>query len=93
MSFYVYAIGHQTQGPVKIGFTNNLETRLRAIQTGNPEKLHLHHFLEFDSETNMRKAEKILHETLRHKRKKGEWFDILPSEAILELDYIMIKSF
>lgn len=69
MSYYVYAIG-PSLGPIKIGFTNNLETRLRAIQTGNPNPCKIHHFIEFDNENDMRKAEKRLHETLRHLRKK-----------------------
>jgi predicted GIY-YIG superfamily endonuclease len=89
MTFYVYAIG-PTNGPIKIGFTNNLEARLRAIQTGNPEPIKLHYSIEFDTEKEMRLAEKKLHETLRHLRKKGEWFDLSPQNAILELDYIKI---
>jgi len=92
MSFYVYAIG-PIDGPIKIGFTNNLDTRLRAIQTGNPLPVKIHHFIKFDNENDMRKAEKTLHETLRHIRKKGEWFDLSPDNAKLELDYIMIKYF
>ena len=40
MSFFVYAIGPEN-GPVKIGFTNNLKKRLKAIQTGNSEKIEV----------------------------------------------------
>ena len=40
----------------------------------------------------MRDAEKKIHKTLAHKRKKGEWFDILPEEAKLELLHLEIIS-
>ena len=79
-------------GPTKIGFTNNLENRLRAIQTGNPEKIKIHYNIEFDTEKEMRNAEKKIHKSLSHKRKKGEWFNILPEDAKLELEYLEIIS-
>lgn len=40
MTFFVYAIGPEN-GPVKIGFTNDLKKRLKAIQTGNPQKVEI----------------------------------------------------
>ena len=91
MTYYVYAIG-PSKGPTKIGFTNNLETRLRAIQTGNPEKIQIHYSIEFDTEKEMRIAEKKIHRILSHRRKKGEWFDILPEDAKLELQHLLIIS-
>lgn len=92
MSYYVYAIGPKDSGPTKIGFTNDLEKRLRAIQTGNPTKVIIHHYIEFDNEKDMRKAEKALHRTLAHHREKGEWFNILPEEAKLELTFQEMHS-
>ena len=91
MSYFVYAMG-PPNGPTKIGFTNNLETRLRAIQTGNSEKIKIHYNIEFDTEKEMRDAEKKIHKSLSHKRKKGEWFNILPEDAKLELEYLEIIS-
>ncbi len=91
MNYYVYAIG-PTNGPTKIGFTNKLKSRLKAIQTGNPEKIQIHYNIKFDTEKEMRDAEKKIHKTLAHKRKKGEWFDILPEEAKLELLHLEIIS-
>lgn len=88
----MYAIGPSSKGPTKIGFTNNLETRLRAIQTGNPEKIQIHYSIEFDTEKEMRIAEKKIHRILSHRRKKGEWFDILPEDARLELQHLIIIS-
>ena len=87
----MYAIG-PANGPTKIGFTNNLKSRLKAIQTGNHEKIQIHYNIKFDTEKEMRDAEKKIHKTLAHKRKKGEWFDILPEEAKLELLHLEIIS-
>ena len=87
MNYYVYVIGPD-DGPIKIGFTNNLKTRLRTIQTGNPERIKIHYSIEFKTEKDMRAAEKKIHRTLAHKRKKGEWFDILPEDAKLELEHL-----
>ena len=84
MSFFVYAIGPEN-GPVKIGFTNNLKKRLKAIQTGNSEKIEVFYSEQFDSKKDMMEAERILHHTLSHRRLKGEWFDISPEDAKLEL--------
>jgi predicted GIY-YIG superfamily endonuclease len=92
MSYYVYVIGGE-ESPVKIGFTKNLQKRLGAIQTGNPTPVKVHYTIEFDTEKEMRYAEKRLHETLRHLRKKGEWFDLSPENARLELDYIKIMLY
>ena len=56
---YIYVIGPE-DGPQKIGITNNLKHRLKAIQTGNPEKLYVHHFEEVDPK-KVRKLEKKIH--------------------------------
>jgi hypothetical protein len=90
MTYYVYAMGPENSSTVKIGFTNNLKTRLRTIQTSHPEKIVVHHYIQFDTEKDMRNAEKKIHETLRHIRKKGEWFDLSPDNVKLELDYLKI---
>ena len=39
----------------------------------------------------MMEAERILHKTLSHKRLKGEWFDISPEDAKLELIHMKMK--
>ncbi len=90
MTFFVYAIGPEN-GPVKIGFTNDLKKRLKAIQTGNPQKVEIFYSEQFDSKKDMMEAERILHKTLSHKRLKGEWFDISPKDAKLELIHIRMK--
>lgn len=92
MTYYVYAIGPKDNGPIKIGFTNNLEARLKTIQTSFPEKVCVHHYIEFDNEKDMRKTEKQLHATLRHLCEHGEWFNLTPEQATLELNFATIVS-
>ena len=46
---------------------------------------------QFDSKKDMMEAERILHHTLSHRRLKGEWFDISPEDAKLELIHMKMK--
>ena len=55
-----------------------------------PDKIEIHYNSKFDTEKEMRYAEKKIHKSLAHKRKKGEWFNILPEDAKLELEYLEI---
>lgn len=77
---YVYVIG-PNEGAQKIGFTKNLETRLRAIQTGHPSKLYIHHYVEVTDKQHLL-LEKKVHRELNHKKLKGEWFDLTKTEAV-----------
>lgn len=42
---YVYFIGEEDSGPVKIGSAKNPITRLRSLQVGNPRRLRLEYVL------------------------------------------------
>lgn len=86
---YIYVIGPEN-GPQKIGITNNLKHRLRAIQTGNPDKLFVHHFEEIDA-SRVRLLERKIHLELVHKRLKGEWFNLTVEEAIDFVIYFKIR--
>lgn len=70
---FIYLIG--TEVKQKVGFTNNLKRRLSQLQTGSPEKLTLHHYIEVpDKIMSVKELEKIIHHELSHKRTHGEWF-------------------
>jgi len=86
---YIYVIGEH-QKPYKIGITNNPERRLKNLQTGHPKKLYIH-YTEMISDNQVRELEQIIHETIRHKRMHGEWFDIELNEAIAEVKYARIR--
>lgn len=74
---FIYFIQGVNGGPIKIGYSTNIETRLRELQTGYPDVLRL--LLAFRG--NM-KHEKALHRQLNTYRLNGEWFS--PAPFVLE---------
>lgn len=79
---YIYAIG--TDNRQKIGFSKDPAGRLKQLQTGNAEELHLHGSIEV-SEDRVKMLERFLHKDLNYKRVKGEWFKLSKVEV---LDYL-----
>lgn len=75
---FIYAIG--TEDKTKIGVSNNPENRLKTLQTSNGEELTLHYCFEVPDNIAF-KFEKHIHKENNHKRMKGEWFSLTPSEA------------
>ncbi len=73
--YTVRAVGTQYH---KIGITDNIQRRIRDLQTGSPHDLRVSEIIEFPDEETARKAEGFIHRTLTlagmHKR--GEWFDM-----------------
>ncbi|MFW6002023.1 MAG: GIY-YIG nuclease family protein [archaeon] len=86
---FIYIIGN-TGSQQKIGFAKNPERRLKALQTGNAQKLFLHYTIEVPEE-KVKILEKKIHHEISHKRIKGEWFNINPAEAKLILDHAVIR--
>lgn len=66
------------QGPIKIGRAEDVDARLRELQTGNPQKLTL-----LATMRGGRAAERTLHARFRTSRIRGEWF--VPSPELLEV--------
>lgn len=60
-------------GPVKIGVTRSIESRLASLQTGN----HLPLYVWRTFEGNAR-VEEIVHWRFAAQRIRGEWFDYHP---------------
>lgn len=85
MTDYVYFIGNSEA--VKIGYTNNLHTRLHSIRTGNPQSIEL--LAHFES-SNVVDDEKQLHHEFRDFRMNGEWF-----KCNVKLDFVIkfLKSY
>lgn len=70
----VYFIAAEGEGdPIKIGFTDNLERRLRELQNTSPKRLAVLAAVEGD-----RDLEQRMHEYLRDERQWGEWFTASP---------------
>lgn len=75
----IYFIRRGEDGPVKIGFTTNLDKRLASLQGGNAEKLTVIRTMDGDKET-----ERVLHGYFADQRLHGEWFEY--SEEMLRVD-------
>jgi T5orf172 domain len=69
---FVYFFGHESTGPVKVGFTSNKDVkyRLKQLQTGNPEKLEV-----LGTVPAYAQIERSLHRFLTPHGIRGEWFD------------------
>ena len=65
---------------VKIGVANNIDTRIKQLQTGNPYELQLLKFIETQDPYTL---EKRFHQLLDGKRMTGEWFDLTPEDVEL----------
>jgi len=65
----VYCIRQADAGPIKIGITDNLSARVRAIQTSNPYPLTVLWTRQGGSQ-----LERKLHRELSDLRLSGEWF-------------------
>ena len=73
----IYFIQHGKDGPIKIGFTKNRpERRVLELQSGNPFKLTLLHYVDGDTS-----VEDLLHHRFRNFKIRGEWFE--PSPKLL----------
>jgi hypothetical protein len=65
----IYFIQSGQYGPIKIGYTDNLEKRLRSLQTGNHDDLRLIYSMPGE-----RDDEKALHTKFAKHHIRGEWF-------------------
>jgi Meiotically up-regulated gene 113 len=89
MLSYLYILGSD-KPPYKVGISRDPLRRLRAIQTGHPESLKIHHLISTKVEKT-KSLEKAIHRNLRHLSHRGEWFHLELGKLILELDYVMIR--
>lgn len=77
-SGFVYVLA--SSGMAKIGITQDVPKRLRAIQVGSPWPVDLVRSWEV---TDHRKVERRAHERLAYARESGEWFRV-PCQIAVE---------
>lgn len=77
---FVYFVSAPGQG-IKIGFTTNLNSRMKSLQTASPHKLELVGRLENVAQEEETRA----HEAFYQYRLEGEWFEISQGDVT---DYI-----
>lgn len=79
-SGYVYFI-RDGVGHIKIGIAQNVENRLKALQTSNACDLEIYKIFKVDSRYDAKSLEKELHSKFKKFRVRGEWFK---EEPIIE---------
>lgn len=90
METFLYVIGTDKNSAMKIGYSKYPEKRLKQLQTGHPEELRLYYFQSVSSE-NVKLMEQAIHSTNRHKKIKGEWFNMTADDAIVEVQHAIIR--
>ena len=85
---FIYLI-ESDQGHVKIGYSQDPESRLSQLQTAHSKPLVLKYTREIDQAATAT-MERIIHEQLKQYRMSGEWFDISADIARSEIDFAFI---
>lgn len=67
---YVFSLSPTWDGPVKIGMSQNVQSRLGQIRNGCPYPVYL-----IDHCIGSKELEQEFHRRCRHARIRGEWFD------------------
>ncbi|NTG01858.1 GIY-YIG nuclease family protein [Agrobacterium rhizogenes] len=83
---FVYIIARRTEsglvGPVKVGVTRTLGSRLAGIQTGCWDRLEIAYHFEMVGRDAAYNIERLFHQRLAGNRMQGEWFSVEPIEAL-----------
>jgi len=77
MGKIIYFIQQGKDGPIKIGITDDLKSRVSSLQTANPYKLHLLYSEKLQPGL-AEKEEAHLHWVFKGIRLRGEWFRPMP---------------
>jgi predicted GIY-YIG superfamily endonuclease len=80
-AMFVYLL--ESGGYFKIGVADNIKTRLKNLQTGNPHPIRLRQSFNLGTRDAAIQVEKGLHKLLRPINKSGEWFKIEPQDVWL----------
>jgi hypothetical protein len=87
---YLYVVGWDIKGPVKIGFTKNPTKRLKQLQTAQPHKLQTF-FLKSVESKKAKILEGIVHTLNKHNKINGEWFNLTAEQAIADIEFTIIR--
>lgn len=74
---HIYFIKCLNTGLCKIGYSSDVETRIKNIKNSSPTELHLIGVLESNDCVDDEKHYKVIFE---HKNVKGEWFELEPQD-------------
>ncbi|MDO7908970.1 GIY-YIG nuclease family protein [Pseudomonas sp. 22-AL-CL-001] len=88
----IYFFIEDTNESVKIGRAKVIEHRRKALQTGNPRRLHLLGWIHTEDGEDV-SLEKSLHDEFSHQRGSGEWFYLEPTDVLPVLERHGINGF
>lgn len=77
---HLYVIQSVFGGPVKIGMSSSPQSRIPALQPGNPAPLHVIRIY-----AGKGRSERAVHEALKEQRIHGEWFEECAVEILDEM--------
>lgn len=78
---YVYFIS-DNDGSMKVGVTENIDKRMKALQTGNAKPLELMYYVQTKDMKEAYELEAALHRKLKRHKIINEWFK---EKAVLRL--------
>ena len=84
----VYLIHAEETMRYKIGTSENINARIKAMDTGCPTNLNLIHYVDGN-----KAIEKRLHHKFNKYRKKGEWFQFDENTKIRVIEYMNNNKF
>ena len=81
---WLYLVFNNYTKLVKIGITTNYDRRMREIANNNGIEIQNLISIQLEAECDEPAAyiEKFLHDKFKHKRKKGEWFNLSAKEYL-----------
>ena len=89
---YVYFIS-DNHGHIKIGKANDVESRLKELQTGNPYKLSTLLIVPVTSDNVAFDMECTIHRHFKNYQMEGEWFRATPVLQVINTDIVTIKNY
>lgn len=80
-------------GNIKIGIAKDPFSRIKELQTANPNELEIYYIMQVPKMWDAQVIEKELHEYFSNYRKKGEWFIEEPVIDWLRSSEIMVGGY
>ncbi|MCH8748685.1 GIY-YIG nuclease family protein, partial [Patescibacteria group bacterium] len=74
MSVYIYVFSENIDGPIKVGYTEDIPERLKGMQCGNSTELKFRFAVDCGCGETAQLIEEKIHKALRFYWMRGEWF-------------------
>jgi len=84
---YVFECG----GRCKVGFSADVKSRLKILQSGNPFKINLIRTFSVP-QVRVRAVEAKVHRVLRRASVGGEWFQVTQNQAVRAINAVLVSE-